>query len=85
MVSVSALLAIFLADLTSGIMGLVLSTCLIVLFGEITPQAVCTRYRLAVGAGTIVFTKILIAVLFVVAYPISRVLDIVCLLPSSHD
>lgn len=70
-----AMLSIFMADLTSGILGLFISTTLIVIFGEITPQAVCSRYRLVIGANTILFTKILIVLLFVIAYPISKVLD----------
>lgn len=38
-VSVNALLSILLADLTSGLVGFFCSTALIVLLGEIVPQA----------------------------------------------
>ena len=72
-----ALLAIFAADLTNGFLGLILSTTLIVVFGEITPQAICSRHGLAIGAQTILLTKLLILLLFAVAYPISKILDIV--------
>ena len=36
-VAVNAALSILLAELTSGVMGFVLSTVLIVIFGEIAP------------------------------------------------
>eukprot|EP00803_Ostreobium_quekettii_P010420 evm.model.scf_2415.3 EVM.evm.TU.scf_2415.3 scf_2415:19294-23984(+) len=72
---VNALLAILLADLSSGIIGLLVSTALIVIFGEIVPQAVCSRYGLFIGAKTLWLTKVVIGIFFVVAYPISKVLD----------
>lgn len=43
-VAVNALLSILLADLTSGLLGFLVSTIIIVIFGEITPQALCSRY-----------------------------------------
>ncbi|GMH40825.1 hypothetical protein BSKO_08729 [Bryopsis sp. KO-2023] len=72
---VNALLAIFMADITGGLGGLLVSTSLIVIFGEIAPQAVCSRHGLFVGAKTIWLTRAVICVLFIVAYPISVVLD----------
>jgi metal transporter CNNM len=52
-VAVNAALSILLADLTDGLMGFFLSTALIVIFGEIVPQAVCSRYGLQIGAKII--------------------------------
>lgn len=72
-----AFLAILLAGITSGLLGLVLSSSLIVIFGEIVPQALCSRYGLIIGAKTIYFTRILILCFFIFAYPISKVLDLV--------
>ncbi|KAJ8323544.1 hypothetical protein QVD99_006909 [Batrachochytrium dendrobatidis] len=53
------------------------STVLIVIFGEIIPQAVCARYGLLIGAFFAWPVRILINVAWIVAYPISRLLDLV--------
>eukprot|EP01023_Acetabularia_acetabulum_P016613 TRINITY_DN18204_c0_g1_i1.p1 TRINITY_DN18204_c0_g1~~TRINITY_DN18204_c0_g1_i1.p1 ORF type:complete len:701 (-),score=110.20 TRINITY_DN18204_c0_g1_i1:329-2431(-) len=72
---VNAFLAILLADITSGTIGLVLSTTLILLLGEITPQSICTRYGLIIGAKTVPVTKLFLFLLYPIAKPISMVLD----------
>ncbi|KAN0050137.1 hypothetical protein ACTA71_003240 [Dictyostelium dimigraforme] len=74
-VGVNALLSIFLADLTSGFVGFILSTTIIVIAGEIIPQAACSRHGLAVGAHTIYIVYVFIFVFFPFAYPISLSLD----------
>ena len=51
-VVVNSYLSILMADITSGTMGLILSTIMIVIFGEIIPQATCSRYALLVGYYT---------------------------------
>eukprot|EP00002_Diphylleia_rotans_P025742 TRINITY_DN5100_c0_g1_i2.p1 TRINITY_DN5100_c0_g1~~TRINITY_DN5100_c0_g1_i2.p1 ORF type:complete len:404 (+),score=104.29 TRINITY_DN5100_c0_g1_i2:62-1273(+) len=76
-VAVNSLLSIQLASLTSGAVGFVLSTTLIVLFGEIIPQALCSRHPLAVGANTVVVVRFFMLVTFAMSYPISRILDFV--------
>ncbi|CAN7999781.1 unnamed protein product [Ixodes pacificus] len=64
------------AMLSSGPVAIVLSTLGIVLLGEIIPQAICSRYGLAIGARTILITKLFMVLTFPLSWPISKVLDL---------
>lgn len=72
---VNSCLSILLASITSGIAGVLISTAAIVVFGEITPQAICSRHGLRVGSMTRFITWACVGALFVIAYPISKILD----------
>ncbi|ODN06176.1 Metal transporter CNNM2 [Orchesella cincta] len=74
-VLVNATLTILVDDLTSGLIAIAGSTLSIVIFGEIIPQAICSRYGLAVGARTIYITKFFMAVTSPLAFPLSIILD----------
>ncbi|XP_022904429.2 unextended protein [Onthophagus taurus] len=74
-VLVNSIFTILLDGLTSGVVAVVCSTIAIVLFGEITPQAICSRHGLAVGAKTIVVTKVVMGITSPIAYPVSKILD----------
>lgn len=74
-VAVNAGTSIFLSDLTSGLVGLVVSTVLLVVFGEIIPQAACTRYALYIGAHTTWIVYLFMIAMFPIAWPISLILD----------
>lgn len=74
-VAVNALLSILLADLTSGLIGFLASTILIVIFGEIVPQASCSRYALFIGAKAVPVVKVIMLCLYIFAKPISMALD----------
>ncbi|KAJ8263591.1 hypothetical protein COCON_G00160480 [Conger conger] len=77
-VLVNTTLTILLDDLIgSGLGAVVASTIGIVIFGEIVPQALCSRHGLAVGANTILVTKLFMLLTFPLSYPISRLLDCV--------
>ena len=72
---VNALIAIISADLTSGVVGGLLSTGIIVIFGEIIPQAICSRHGLRIGAASICVVRPLMIVLSPITLPIARALD----------
>jgi len=64
-----------MGDLTSGLMGLLVSTAIITVFGEIIPQAVCSRYALIVGAHTTYLVWFFVFLTFPISFPISAILD----------
>lgn len=74
-VLVNSTFTILLDGLTSGLVAVVCSTIAIVIFGEITPQAICSRHGLAVGAKTIYITKVVMLITSPLAWPVSKLLD----------
>ncbi|ORX81142.1 DUF21-domain-containing protein [Basidiobolus meristosporus CBS 931.73] len=58
-----------------GFTAILVSTGLIVLFGEIIPQSVCSRHGLRVGAFFAWPVRILIWIMWIIAYPIACLLD----------
>ncbi|KAJ7988288.1 hypothetical protein DPEC_G00322020 [Dallia pectoralis] len=76
-VLVNTTLTILLDDLIgSGLGAVVASTVGIVIFGEIVPQALCSRHGLAVGANTIQVTKFFMLLTFPLSFPVSKLLDV---------
>ncbi|XP_048128317.1 DUF21 domain-containing protein At2g14520-like isoform X3 [Rhodamnia argentea] len=68
-------LPIFLDRLVNAWVAILISVTLILLFGEIMPQSVCSRHGLAIGATVAPVVRVLLWMCFPVAYPISKVLD----------
>lgn len=68
-------LPIFLDSLVTAWGAILISVTLILLFGEIIPQSVCSRYGLAIGSTVAPFVRVLVWICFPVAYPISKLLD----------
>ena len=74
-VAVNSTLAIFLGAIASGFIAGIVATGLIVIFGEIIPQATFARYALQVGARTAWLVKIFIVILSPICWPIAWILD----------
>ncbi|NQU77932.1 HlyC/CorC family transporter [Candidatus Falkowbacteria bacterium] len=74
-VGVNSTLAIFLGNIASGVVAGFAATGLIVIFGEIIPQATFARYALQVGAKTAWLVKFFMIILSPICWPIAWVLD----------
>ncbi|XP_020909481.2 DUF21 domain-containing protein At4g33700, partial [Exaiptasia diaphana] len=74
---------IFMDRISNPIIAICVSVTAVLFFGEVVPQALCTRYGLKIGATMAPFVKCLMILLFVIAWPISKLLD--CLLGHDHS
>lgn len=73
---------IFMDRISSPVIAICVSVTAVLFFGEVIPQALCTRYGLAIGATLAPLVKILMVLLFIIAWPVSKLLD--CLLGHEH-
>ncbi|WWD19045.1 hypothetical protein CI109_103503 [Kwoniella shandongensis] len=84
-VIVNESLPIFLDDvLGGGVKAVIVSTTMIVIFGEIIPQAVCVRYGLAIGGVCAPLVWGLMIFFSPIAYPIAKLLDYVLGAEEGH-
>ncbi len=74
-VAVNSTLSIFLGSLASGFMAGLIATALIVVFGEIIPQAAFSRYALTLGAQFSWLVRIFVIVLMPICWPLAWALD----------
>ena len=74
-VAVNSTLAIFLGNIATGLVAGLISTGLIVIFGEIIPQAVFSRYALTLGANTVWLVRIFIFLMYPIAFPLAWLLN----------
>ncbi|KAJ8467127.1 hypothetical protein OPV22_029679 [Ensete ventricosum] len=68
-------LPLYLDKIFHPFVAVVLSVTFVLTFGEVIPQAICTRYGLAVGANFVWLVRILMIICYPIAYPIGKVLD----------
>eukprot|EP01112_Ceratiomyxa_fruticulosa_P021732 TRINITY_DN7759_c0_g2_i1.p1 TRINITY_DN7759_c0_g2~~TRINITY_DN7759_c0_g2_i1.p1 ORF type:complete len:550 (-),score=113.58 TRINITY_DN7759_c0_g2_i1:82-1731(-) len=76
-------LPIFLDKMVPAYAAILLSVTLVLLFGEILPQAACSRYGLAIGARLTWFVWGVMILLFPISWPIAKLLD--CILGKDES
>ncbi|CAJ2633162.1 putative DUF21 domain-containing protein At1g03270 [Trifolium pratense] len=69
-------LPLYLDKLFHPVVAVLLSVTFVLAFGEVIPQAICTRYRLYVGATFIGLVRVLMFICYPIAYPIGKVMDL---------
>lgn len=74
-VAVNSALSVFLGSIIHGMIALGLSTGLIVVFGEIFPQALFSKHSLRLGANSVWLIYPFLFALYPIAKPISFALD----------
>lgn len=74
-VLVNSLGTVLLDSLVHGLFAVIGSTIMIVLMGEIIPQAICSRYGLIIGAQTHILTWFCMILTFPISYPLGFILD----------
>ena len=74
-VAVNSTLAIFLGNIASGLMAGLVATGLILIFGEIIPQATFARHALKLTAKMAWLVKIFILIMLPITWPIAWALD----------
>lgn len=74
-VFVNSFLSILIGELFIGIIAVLASTTLITIFGEIAPQAFCSKYPLKIGYILLPLVKFYIFILYPICKPISMTLD----------
>ncbi|BGP13536.1 cell agglutination protein Mam3 [Rhodosporidiobolus nylandii] len=75
-VVVNETLPVFLDSLTGGgLLAVVISSALIVIFGEVLPQALCAQHGLKIGARCVGFVRVLMYLEAPVCWPTAKLLD----------
>lgn len=74
-VAVNSCLAVYLGSIASGVVAAIISTGLIVIFGEILPQAIFSRYALTVGYYAVYPVMFVRFILYPITGPIAHILD----------
>lgn len=75
-------LPVCLNEVCSEFVAVIISVTVVLLVGEVIPQAICAKYSLSIGGNLMWLVHFLIIICYPVAYPIGKVLD--CLLGHSN-
>ncbi len=63
--------------------AVLLSVTVVLIFGEVLPQAVCSRFGLVIGAYSSWFVSMLMTITYPISFPIAKLLDL--LLGTGHS
>eukprot|EP01102_Stenamoeba_stenopodia_P003424 TRINITY_DN1341_c0_g1_i2.p1 TRINITY_DN1341_c0_g1~~TRINITY_DN1341_c0_g1_i2.p1 ORF type:complete len:260 (-),score=41.14 TRINITY_DN1341_c0_g1_i2:757-1536(-) len=74
--AVNVLIVLILADLLKIVLGVVVSTFLVVIICELIPQALCHHYALAVAYHTTPILYFFLVLLSPIAFPVGFILDL---------
>ena len=66
---------LFLDKISSPVIAIVVSVTAVLIFGEVVPQAICTRYGLAIGAYLSPLVMFLMLITFPISWPLAKLLD----------
>ncbi|KAL1326360.1 hypothetical protein AAHE18_13G222400 [Arachis hypogaea] len=67
--------SLFMEKMFPEWLAIIISATLLGIIAKIIPQVLCSRYGLSVAATVTLFVKVLLLIFFLIAYPISKVLD----------
>jgi metal transporter CNNM len=73
--SANALVSILIADKAGGLIGFISSTFIILILGEIIPQAICSRYALQLGSRAVPLVRVIMIIMYPIAKPLAYALD----------
>jgi len=74
-VMVNSYMAILLEEMWSGTMAVIMSTLVIVTFGEIIPQSLCYKHGLRIGSALVPLLRLFWCVLLPFSKPLAFILD----------
>ena len=74
-VAVNTALSILMAQILPSMVGGLVATVLIVIFGEILPQALCSRHALRIGAASVPIVQLIKLCLLPATKPLALALD----------
>jgi metal transporter CNNM len=70
-------LPLFLDRMLPEFLAVALSVSFVLIFGEVLPQAIISRFGLAIGGNLAWFVQVLMFFAFPIAWPFSKVLDLI--------
>ncbi|RID51188.1 hypothetical protein BRARA_H01872 [Brassica rapa] len=70
-------LPIYLDKIFNEYVAIILSVTFVLFVGEVIPQAICSRYGLAVGANLVWLVRILMILSYPISFPVAKMLDCV--------
>jgi metal transporter CNNM len=74
-VLVNNILAVYMSEMFTGTTAVIVATALVVVFGEILPQAICSRYPLEIGAKAAPIFRVFMYALWIICWPLSKIMD----------